>query len=220
MARIDGYEIDATESQEHVFDSEVTAFPVEAGADDADHIREKPEMITLACVVSNTPIGPIAAKRTAGAEPVVEAHQRLIAIKKARRRVEVETVRGLFEGMAMTGLTEPVAADDGKSLRFRATFQQLRVITNERTTVRVAVPAAKKHVNRGAKIPKSISDPIRGSIGDEDASHGYQDSWIGKSTDALGITDGPGATNIGGENIDTGNNDLRALAAAHSAGLI
>src|SRR5262249_25238178 len=54
-----------------------------------------------------------------------------------------------FENMVMTSLSVPRNAQTGAALRFSATFQQVVFVTNNRTTVRVAVPQARKPVNLG-----------------------------------------------------------------------
>lgn len=48
--------LDASVSEQHQLDSEVTDHPVESGVNFADNIRPLPDMLTLNGVISNTPI--------------------------------------------------------------------------------------------------------------------------------------------------------------------
>lgn len=48
--------IDATVSEQHQLDSEVTDHPVEKGVNLSDHVRALPDTLTLNGVISNTPI--------------------------------------------------------------------------------------------------------------------------------------------------------------------
>jgi hypothetical protein len=158
MIRIDGYPIDLALTEEHSFDSEVTEYPVENGADISDNIRNKPLEITLEGIVSDTPIGAIAqdATRQAGAGtplPSRDAYTRIVAIRDARELVTIETSLGKFERMALTHIGVPRDRSTGKALKFTVTFRQVTLVTNERVTVRVAVPNATGKANGGNRQP-------------------------------------------------------------------
>lgn len=156
---IDNYEIDAEISSEHQFDSEVTEHPVEKGGDVTDHVRAKPIVLTIEGVVSDTPIGALAARRNqftivdgeAFALPSDEALARLLQIRDNREPVTVETSLRVYENMALESLSTTRDAATGDCLRFRATFRQLELVTNRRTTVLVAVPRSAGKVHRGHK---------------------------------------------------------------------
>jgi hypothetical protein len=53
---IGGIWIDCTVRERHGMSAEVSEHPVEDGADIADHIRRRPNALTLECVISNTPV--------------------------------------------------------------------------------------------------------------------------------------------------------------------
>lgn len=189
---IAGFAIDATATQDHTLDSEVTDHPVESGSDITDNVRAQPITVALDCIVSNTPIGLVASQRDPATAPGDDAYAKLLEIRDAREPVVIETERQRYENMVLQSLTIPIAADTGDSLRFRATFKQIRIVTNSRTTTKVAVPRAKKKKNRGAQKPKAVVlPPGLTPTSDEQVSSGYKDSFMGRSTDALGVTDGP-----------------------------
>ena len=151
MIRIDGYLIDAAISEDHAFDSEVTAHPVEDGADVTDHVRARPITITVEGVVTDTPIGSAVAERGDDALPSEDAFARIMAIRDAREPVTIETSLGTFDNMVLQAFAVPRSSGNGESLRFRASFVQVQLVTTERTIVKVAVPRAAKKKNLGAK---------------------------------------------------------------------
>ena len=159
--QIGDYVIDAAINEDHSFDSDVTDHPVETGADITDNIRAKPVQVTLDCVVSDTPIGAVASLRGNTDDngqplykPSSDAYATMIAIRDARLPVTIVTSLATFENMALVSLSVPRNAQNGDALRFKATFKQIKFITNDRTTVRVADPRAATSVSKGALSAK------------------------------------------------------------------
>lgn len=156
---IAGYEIDVALSEDHSFESEVTAHPVEIGADIADHVRARPITVTLEGIVSDTPIGSLAERRQqftlVNGEAFMlasdEALAFLLAVRDAREPVTIQTTLRSYDDMMLQSLTVPRSSATGEALRFTATFVQVVLVTNERTVVRVSVPRASNKVNRGNK---------------------------------------------------------------------
>ena len=195
MTHIDGYEIDIAETESHVFESDVTEHPVETGSVVTDHVRNKPAIISFQGVVSNTPIGELAVRRgmtdeTSGIRPGDDAYARLIAIREARQPVTIETSRGVFADMVMQSLSEPRDPTTGDAFVFQVTFKQIRFVTNNRTTVPVAVPRAARTVNRGNVPTKDGGiSPARAAARErnrkaEEARRGRQ-SILSKGTEAI-----------------------------------
>lgn len=163
MITIDGYPIDAAIVEEHTLNNEVTDNPIEKNGVVTDHSFSLPDEITLECVVSNTPFGAVREAREAnpilgGEAPSVDAYQRLKFIRKRGTAVTITTSLGTHENMLMTALGIPRRVADGDALRFRVTFKLATFVTNERTTVRVAVPQQARRVNRGNKPAKTPPD--------------------------------------------------------------
>ncbi len=167
MILIDGFAIDIATTEEHQLDSEVTEYPVEEGSDIADHVRARPIMVSLDCIVSNTPIGPIADTRRAEgsvsdsellapSSPADDAYAKLVAIREAREPITITTSLKTYENMLLESLSIPRSARTGDALEFRASFKQLLLVTNRRTTIRTKIPRAKKKVNRGHKPTEAV----------------------------------------------------------------
>lgn len=146
MIRIDGFPMDLALSESHSFPGEVTQYPVEAGADFSDHIRDLPEEIELECIVSDSPSGAIASDPTrkgeAGADgntplPSAAALEKLRLMKARRQPVSIETSLGVFTSMACIGIDVPKDAAKSNGLFFTAKFKKITVVTNKRTKTRV-----------------------------------------------------------------------------------
>lgn len=194
---IDGFPIDATVSESHAFDLDVTDHPVEEGADITDNARIRPAVITLSCIVSDTPLAAVASARDlpggGGGAPSDEAYARMLAIRDAREPVVVTTSIATYANMVLQSLSIPRAASDGESLRFSATFKEVRIVKNDRK--RVSVPRAKGKVNRGNKPANLVGGTDAAT---EAVSSGYQDTVLGQLTDEAGITSGPAVNLVPG----------------------
>lgn len=141
MIRIDGYPIDVALREEPTFDSEVTQYPVETGADLVDHVQIKPVTIVLEGIVSDTPFGKIADERAAFVGITsqeawksnngwsADGYARLKEIFEAREPVSIEISRGIFDNMVLQSLAVPSVSNDGDMLHFIATFVQIRIVT-------------------------------------------------------------------------------------------
>lgn len=157
---IDGFLVDAIISENHELDNEVTEYPVESGADITDNVRPKPLVVTMECLISNTPIGTMAAARQksgqigevitstgAGSDvtdhtPTDDCYQHLKQIRDKREPVKIVTTLETYDNMVLRSLSIPRETGRGDELRFTAEFQQVQIVSNTRST-RVAIPTAK-----------------------------------------------------------------------------
>lgn len=158
---IDGFEIDAAVNEEHAFESDVTAHPVESGADVTDHVRARPISVTIEGVVSDTPFSDLAHRRGDSGPPSDDALARLLLLREEREPVTIRTSLREYENMVLESLSIPRSGTTGAALRFSASFREIRLVTSERTTVHVDLPRAKKKVNLGTKpAPESATAVI------------------------------------------------------------
>lgn len=158
MIKVNGYPIDVALSEDLKYESEVTKSPVEQGADVADHVIARLPVLTFEGVVSDTPTGRVANDESrlqlGGATPSQDAFERFKAIHTAKQPVTVECSFGKFDHMVMTSLNPKKDAASAKSFQFTATFEDVRIVENRRTTVRVAVPNCGKKQNYGLSLDK------------------------------------------------------------------
>lgn len=177
MSAIGGFELDATVVEDHVMSAEATDDPVEAGAPINDHVRRLADTLTLECIISDSPIGRMIGVRDqeAGAAStrliphpggIVLPEQgpidpyRSIAdegraymrqLMDTGERIVVETAVRIYDSMVLLTVAERRDAQSGKAFHFTAQLKQIRVVTNDRSVVRVANPAAQKPQKKGHK---------------------------------------------------------------------
>lgn len=149
--KINGYPIDVQVRFEGRHESTVSKFPVEKSVDYSDNIRRTPRQIDVEGVVTDTPIGAMAIdpSRTAlqgKTLPTTDAYKRMVAIWLAGQPVTVETTRDTYKNMAMTQFSDPIDPGQGNALMFTATFEELNIVENQRTTV-----ATIQHQSLGAR---------------------------------------------------------------------
>ena len=156
---IGDFQIDASITESHEFDSDVTDFPVETGSSITDNVRPKPIVVTIDGIVSDTPLGTISGVRTGtDALPSADALAALLAIRDARQPISITTSLKSFPSMVLTTLAVPRDATTGAALRFSATFTEVLLVTNNRTTVRVATPSSDQQVNLGSRVGLGVSN--------------------------------------------------------------
>lgn len=166
MTSIGGYVVDVELSVSPIVSNEITEHPVESGADIADNVRVLPLRLTLEAVVTNTPLAAMRQIREALVtvdgetfmSPTDEADAFLRALSKKREPVTVSCSRGVFDRMVLESYAPQSSTYD--ELRFTATFKQINLVTNDRTTIRVeARPKKKKLGHRAPRSTPSIEAP-------------------------------------------------------------
>jgi len=177
--------LDATLSETHRYNNQVSQFPVETGSDIIDNIKLDPDTIALTGVVSNSPVSvqfsdvtdivkkrgnQTEAKRVSrdGTPTRVETAQDIL-LRISGRKINgedqdpelVTIVTGLrvYTKMAMTSLSITRTGKTGQSLPFTAEFLKIQTIQSE--TINLAQPTsqdkASKKIEKGNQTPKPAS---------------------------------------------------------------
>lgn len=158
-ALIDGFFIDVVETEQHSYSSDVTAHPVEQGADVADNVRAKPRELTFTnAVVSDTPIGDAATARnltnqltqfgTLGNAPTLlpsqDALQHLESLWRNREPVQVVSNLKKYDSMVLDKLDITRNAKTAGGLVFNCHFIEVIIVRNNRVTVAIPDGGGKK----------------------------------------------------------------------------
>lgn len=150
--------VDAYMSESHTLAAEVTKFEVEQGGDVTDNVRAMPFSFTLQGEVSDAPLGDDLIKardaETAGDKaPSDFVYAQLEKLNETREPVTVSSSLRAYTSMIMTSCVVTRDKDTSKALSFSATFEQIRIVTNRRVTVRVAQSLLKRGFKSSGKQP-------------------------------------------------------------------
>lgn len=160
MLTIDGYTIDAEITGEPTYESEMTGFPMERGANMNDHVRNLPIGFNAEGIISDSPLGAVRTIReasgtgTTGRAITDAGNAYMIGLWRRKTPITVTCSLGTFDNMVLLSY---VPRREGGSIRFQARFMHANFVTNERTTVRVKVPSG-----QGTKKKKASADPFEG----------------------------------------------------------
>lgn len=143
-------EIDAMLVEQYDLSSQITSHPVDRGANIADHVYNDPRIYTIEAVVTDTPMGVLAALQTLGdnarsalnyitsaitgeeAEAPatarsVAAFQSLVELWEAKIAINVQTGMGLWENLVIRNIRVRQDQETANHLRFTATLQQVNL---------------------------------------------------------------------------------------------
>ncbi len=166
---IGGFVMDVTVLEDHVMSNDVTEDPVEEGAPMTDHIRRRADMLTLQCAVTDHPMGemvtlrakadaakaainsiaPVATTLDPYGSVTEECRAYMTRLMEDCEPVVVVTSIRTYDSMALVSFRESRSPGSGAGLMFTAELRKIRIVSNERTSSRVAVPRAAKKQNRG-----------------------------------------------------------------------
>lgn len=112
--------LDAVLSEDHVYNSRVTNYPIEDGRIISDHIINEPETLQLTGVVSDTPLAFLAPFNRS-----INAFNTLVEIHNRRERITVVTGIKVYTDMVITSLQVPRNVASGQSLTFVIDLQKV-----------------------------------------------------------------------------------------------
>lgn len=134
-------EVDCTISEQHSGEMEVTDHPVESGTNITDHVRRKPETLTVEGIVTDTPILSESERNAAGPVRKGEATRSkaaflaLRALRDSGQPVTVVTPLNTYDSMVMTSLVFPRDAETGEAIKFTAQFKEIRTVDSQKVKI-------------------------------------------------------------------------------------
>lgn len=145
--------LDAAITQEHRFSANATQHPVESGADVTDHVIDMPDQLTINGVFSNTPILFLASLQ-GSPKRAEEAFEKLDALKKTGKTVDVFTTIKVYRNMIITSLTARRSASIGNAINVDIGLLEIRTARVEETTV----DSGPKNLGKKAKSPAKANN--------------------------------------------------------------
>ena len=141
-------ELDATISQVHNLEADVSDHSVEEGSDISDHVRPRPKVIQLDGQVSDVAVetgypGQSAVSSVVslvkGDDPVKAAWGTLKAYFEDGEIIDLTTSLATYDNIVIASFSVTRDATSGKILRFSMTLKQIRIATTA-TAAALAIP--------------------------------------------------------------------------------
>ena len=123
---------DAVTNFDPKFSTKVTSFPVEDGAEISDHIINENPKFTLSAVISDASAGLNPEK---GDMTESDAYKGLLNLRDRQELVSLLTPRDTYSDLVVTEIGFPKAVGDGLSLKLELSFEKIRRVSSELTTV-------------------------------------------------------------------------------------
>jgi len=135
-------DMDASLSESHVYESDVTELEVEDGSDITDHVRNKPPRVNITGYITNTPLkiftlGGVLGVDSAGSRTRT-AFEALLAIREAKQPVTLTSGLRSYDNMLLRTFTVPREPGFGETFRFTAELRQARFSTSETVQIEAA----------------------------------------------------------------------------------
>lgn len=110
--------------EDHVFANSVTSYNVEDGSNITDHIRNQPEEGSVTMLISNFSIN------TSGitSNRAQDAYDELVRIWRERQLVDIATIYGNIENIAITNITIPRDEGTGEAITCSISFRKVNVV--------------------------------------------------------------------------------------------
>lgn len=125
-------ELDASLQENHVLENEITEFPVEEGTDITDHIRKKPERVTITGIITNHPNtfgGALGNPDRAG-----EAYEKFLEMVNKAQVVTVVTTLRQYANMAIESISIPRSAQKGQHIEVTISLREIKTAVVESVT--------------------------------------------------------------------------------------
>jgi len=117
--------IDAFISETHSRSNAISVYPVENGSDISDHIQEQPKSLSVTGMISPVKDG----------SNIVSSFLELDKIMKSKEVLTVVSGLKVYTNMIITSLVIPRTAQNGASLNFSATMNEIRVVSSQAVTI-------------------------------------------------------------------------------------
>jgi hypothetical protein len=123
--------IDATISEQHTLNSQITKNAIESGSKVGDHIHNDPIELSMTCTITDSPVRFLAGLTSRGVKPTQNAWEMLKQLRDAKTPFTVVTGLQTYENMAIASLGVPVDADTGNQLVFTLDLEEVPIVTSE-----------------------------------------------------------------------------------------
>lgn len=175
---IGGFVIDATVQEIHNTQIEVTDNPVDEGVVVSDHAENKPDTVTMDCVISDTPLGFAFVQSVKNIKTTVESYlgkdkrsldfyNRFVQMAKKREPIDVVTTLKKYSNMLITSISVPRTADTGGGLIFTVELREVRIVSSQTGVVETQSPRVR---DSAKKTKDTAQKKVEEKTTDEEAA--------------------------------------------------
>lgn len=152
LASIGSIQLDASVSEIHSSQADITEFPVEDGSNITDHINKKPDVVQIEGIVSNTPIKSFT--DFFGAAPIKSlsnslngisndlaktAYEQLLEIVEGNELITIITSLRTYENMAIESFSVNRDSSRSDSLHFTAVAREITLVQTAESSLLASV---------------------------------------------------------------------------------
>jgi hypothetical protein len=141
-ARIGGLLIDASVSETHTIDADVTEYPVESGATISDHVQVKSPEVEMEGVITDAPLGYVLVGNIenvvrsvsvlfGGSKRSIDGYNVLVNLQANRIPFDVYTTLRKYQNMVIKSLRVIRTSQTGASVHFSASLKQINIATSQ-----------------------------------------------------------------------------------------
>jgi hypothetical protein len=196
-------QFDVTKSTQHNFPSKVTSFPVEDKVDVTDHIVNLNPDFSVSAIYSDAAEGLLF---TTDRYTQREFYKLLLKARDDRQLVSLLTPLDTYTDLAITNISMPREADAGRALVVDITFEKIRKVSSELTTV--FVKSRSSGTTGGNTDPKNAAGDTKTDL----ATPAEQGEVTPQATDSNYNTGGVGVVRKTAENAaNAAGNLLRVI---------
>lgn len=187
---LDSIAWDATLSETHTRENDITDHQVEDGGNVSDHIRAKPRRLTIDAVISDTPTS----------TGVLDPGRAKLLVERLDKLADGQTftvTTGLrdYDSMAIEALEVPRASGSGKALRVVLRLKQIRIVRTKVISLKsTAIPRVKGKRNVGSYVPKFVTPQNAYMVLSQQSPSVFADGLVTPVPDYLGT----GNAGVGG----------------------
>ena len=161
-------QFDASLTETHVDEAEVTSHPVEGGSENSDHIRKLPNKIDINGIITNTPLvflasvratSPVSRDHKKSNDRVSAAYDYLQKIMDDGTTVDVVTSLREYKNMALTGMSVIRDAANGNVLNCSLSLREIIIAGTLTTDLPLPDDVANKLKENQGKQETADSSP-------------------------------------------------------------
>lgn len=163
-------QLDASISETHNDEVEITEHPVELGSDIVDHIRKRPITLELNGLVTNTPVvflaslfggSPVEGDFLPSSDRVNRAYDELRKIQEDGEVVDVVTSLREYSDMAISSISISRDATTGQVLNATLSLREVKFAKALAVDLPLIDEVARKAKDTSGKVPKTEASPAQ-----------------------------------------------------------